>query len=139
MYITADASLAEDVLQDAFERALRSLGSFDNQRPFAPWLHRIVVNRARDLMMRHPRDVPLLEETVGGANPHVVAEDMSELLQALGDLDLERRVVIVLRLLFGYTPAEVAVMLEIEVGTVHSRLSRALTELRQRLEVPDEA
>src|SRR3954451_19014168 len=46
--VVHDAALAEDVAQEAFLSAVRSLRPFDRRRPFGPWLHRIVVNRAID-------------------------------------------------------------------------------------------
>src|SRR5437016_14190713 len=46
--VVRDASAAEDIAQEAFLSAVRSLDRFDRRRPFGPWLHRIVVNRAID-------------------------------------------------------------------------------------------
>jgi RNA polymerase sigma-70 factor, ECF subfamily len=46
--VTGDAAAAEDIAQEAFLAAVRNLDRFDRRRPFAPWLHRIVVNRAID-------------------------------------------------------------------------------------------
>ena len=43
-----DAAAAEDIAQEAFLAAIRNLDRFDRRRPFGPWLHRIVVNRAID-------------------------------------------------------------------------------------------
>ena len=46
--VTHDAAAAEDIAQESFLAAIRSLDRFDRRRPFGPWLHRIVVNRAID-------------------------------------------------------------------------------------------
>ena len=46
--VVHDATAAEDVAQEAFLAAVRALDRFDRRRPFGPWLHRIVVNRAID-------------------------------------------------------------------------------------------
>ena len=46
--VVHDAAAAEDIAQEAFLAAIRTLDRFDRRRPFAPWLHRIVVNRAID-------------------------------------------------------------------------------------------
>ena len=46
--VVHDAAGAEDIAQEAFLAAVRSLDRFDRRRPFGPWLHRIVVNRAID-------------------------------------------------------------------------------------------
>ncbi len=46
--VVHDAAAAEDIAQEAFLAAIRNLHRFDRRRPFRPWLHRIVVNRAID-------------------------------------------------------------------------------------------
>ena len=53
--ITGRRSLADDVAADGFERAFGALGRFDDRRPFGPWLHRIVANRALDLLRAERR------------------------------------------------------------------------------------
>ena len=53
------------------------------------------------------------------------------LLEAVARLNPQRRVVVVLRYGIGYSPAEIAALLELPVGTVHSRLARALEDLRE--------
>jgi len=136
-FITGDPQMAEDVVQDAFERVLRHIDRFDASRPFGPWLHRIISNRAVDLLRAENGPVPLDETRVAGRDPYEIAECSRELLAALGALSADRRVVVVLRLLFGYTPNEVAEILEVEVGTVHSRLSRGLSQLRDQMRVSD--
>src|SRR5438874_225253 len=59
--VVHDATAAEDIAQEAFLAALRSLHRFDRRRPFGPWLHRIVVNRAID----HARSRALRREVAG--------------------------------------------------------------------------
>ncbi|HTI34227.1 MAG TPA: sigma-70 family RNA polymerase sigma factor, partial [Miltoncostaea sp.] len=139
LLIVGDRHLAEDVVQDAFERALRALDRFDDSRPFGPWLHRIVANRALDTIRRREEPFEFNDEQHGDRDPYALADASRELIEAVGRLPQERRVVVVLRLLFGYTPDEVAAMLDVRVGTVHSRLSRGLDQLRDHLGVPDEA
>jgi DNA-directed RNA polymerase specialized sigma24 family protein len=77
--VTGSAAAADDIAQDSFERAFRSLASFNGRSSFRTWLSRIV------LWARH-------------------------------------------------TPPEIAAILSVPLGTVHSRLGRALAELRTRLE-----
>src|SRR5436305_11751343 len=55
--VTGRRELADDVAQDAFERAFAALARFDERRPFGPWLHRIVVNRCLDLLRTERRMV----------------------------------------------------------------------------------
>src|SRR2546421_3827053 len=53
--ITGRRELADDVAQDAFERAFAALARFDERRPVAPWLHRVVANRCLDLLRAERR------------------------------------------------------------------------------------
>src|SRR6476646_11870125 len=53
--VTGRRDMADDVAQDAFERAFAALHRFDRRRPFAPWLQRIVVNRSLDLLRSERR------------------------------------------------------------------------------------
>src|SRR4029078_2116179 len=124
--VVHDAAAAEDIAQEAFLAAIRNLDRFDRRRPFAPWLHRIVVNRAID----HARARTLRAETdlqPSFAAP-AAAPDAPEkaTLAAIGRLPLDQRAVVVLRYLLEYTPGEIATMLNVPRGTVNSRLRRGL-------------
>ena len=132
--VTGRGSLADDVAADAFERAFAALGRFDERRPFGPWLHRIVANRALDLLRAERRlSDEELPDTPDLVPSHVVGD--RSLLTAVAELSLERRVVVVLRYGVGMTPKEIAATLDLPVGTVNSRLARALAQLREMLEV----
>lgn len=130
--ITGRSELADEAIQDAFERAFRHIDRVDPRRPFGAWLHRIVVNSSLDVLRRGHRDatVPQVDNFTNGADPIEQSAASRKLVEALTALDEDRRVVVVARLLFGYTPRETAQMLGIPVGTVNSRLSRALAQLR---------
>ena len=65
--VVHDAAAAEDIAQESFLAAIRNLDRFDRRRPFGPWLHRIVVNRAID----HARARTLRAET--GLDPALIA------------------------------------------------------------------
>src|SRR5689334_3667599 len=134
--VVHDAAAAEDIAQEAFLAALRALDRFDRRRPFGPWLHRIVVNRAID----HARARALRGETELATDVPVATPDAgvpdAKLLAAIARLPPEQRAVIVLRHLLEYTPGEIATMLELPRGTVNSRLRRGLDALR---EVTDES
>jgi RNA polymerase sigma-70 factor (ECF subfamily) len=109
---------------------LRSLDRFDRRRPLGPWLHRIVVNRAIDWSraraLRPETGADTLPEPAAPAQDAAIGD---ELVAALADLGPEHRAVVVLRHLLGYTPGEIAAMLELPRGTVNSRLRRALDAL----------
>jgi RNA polymerase sigma-70 factor (ECF subfamily) len=128
--ITGSRTMADDVAQDAFERAFAALSRFDERRPFAAWLHRIVVNRSLDLLRRERRLVGMdSPDRLEGEWRDLAGEDR-RLLEAVEVLAPQRRVVIVLRYGLGYSPAEIAELLDVPPGTVHSRLARALEDLR---------
>jgi RNA polymerase sigma-70 factor (ECF subfamily) len=132
--ISGRRALADDIAADAFERAFAALDRFDDRRPFSPWLHRIVANRALDLLRAErrlagdeaPEPVDLRPDHRGG--------DRS-LLTAVAGLSLDRRIVVILRFGVGMTPKEIAATLDLPVGTVNSRLARSLEQLRDAFEV----
>lgn len=129
---------ADDAVQDGFEKALRSLDRFEEGRPFAPWLHKIVVNCAIGAIRHEKRYRMLPDDTAAHRDPIAEASEARELMEGLSHLEPDRRAIVVLRLYLGYTPSEVAEILDIAEGTVHSRLSRALADLRGILEAADE-
>ena len=132
--VVHDAGAAEDIAQEAFLAAVRNLDRFDRRRPFGPWLHRIVVNRAIDWA----RMRALRPESGGDALAGVAAAEHADaregLLAAIRSLPPDHRAVIVLRYLLGYTPGEIARLLDLPRGTVNSRLRRALDALGGKLE-----
>jgi len=132
--ITGRRALADDVASDAFERAFAALDRFDLRRPFSPWLHRIVANRALDLLRAERRLSSEEAEEPVDAEPDHHAGDRG-LLAAVTALSPERRVVVLLRFGVGMTPKEIARALDLPVGTVNSRLARSLEQLRDSLEV----
>jgi RNA polymerase sigma-70 factor, ECF subfamily len=136
--LTGDPAAADDLLQDAFERAFRGLESFNGRSSFRTWLSRIVVNRAVDVARREQRLVPLEPAQLEPRGAEDRPADDAGVVDAVLRLPLERRIVVVLRYWGGFTPPEVAEILALPLGTVHSRLARALAELRSRLEVPDD-
>jgi RNA polymerase sigma-70 factor, ECF subfamily len=131
-YLVAhDAAAAEDIAQEAFLAAIRSLDRFDRRRPFGPWLHRIVVNRAID--WARARQLRAETELVEVAAAQPTGNDPGGLASAIARLPPEQRAVIVLRHLLEYTPGEIADLLELPRGTVNSRLRRGLDALRDEL------
>ena len=130
--VVHDADAAEDIAQEAFLAAVRTLDRFDRRRPFGPWLHRIVVNRAIDWARARKlrAEVELADVIAPGPGP----PGDPALVRALAALPPDQRAVIVLRHLLEYTPGEIAELLDLPRGTVNSRLRRGLDELAGRLE-----
>jgi RNA polymerase sigma-70 factor (ECF subfamily) len=134
--VVHDSAAAEDIAQEAFLSAVRALDSFDRHRPFGPWLHRIVVNRAIDwararTLRREIGEEPLAQ---AAAAPSQEPDAMgAETMTALASLSPDHRAVVVLRYLLDYSPGEIAGLLDLPRGTVNSRLRRALDALQPRL------
>lgn len=133
--ILGDAAGAEDVVQESLVSALEKIGSFDPRRgTLAAWLHRITVNRSLNEMRRRRRGAVPLEAVPdrGGEDAH----GDGAFLAALSGLKPAHRAVVVLRYGLDYSPADIAGVLELPVGTVNSRLARALDSLRLTMEPP---
>ena len=137
--VTADRGLADDAAQEAIEKAFRSLDRFDESRPFAPWLKRIVVNRAID-HLRRSRRLEVLHDDETTLHVWAVGESAEEdvrhwaIADAVAALGAGKRVVVVLHYWLDLPVEEIAGVLGLPVGTVASRLSRAKAELRAVLE-----
>ena len=129
--VVHDSAAAEDIAQEAFLAAVRALDRFDRRRPFGPWLHRIVVNRAIDWSraraLRRESGDAALDSTPAARPPD--NSDARSLAEALAELSPEHRAVIVLRHLLEYTPGEIAELTGLPRGTVNSRLRRGLDQL----------
>jgi RNA polymerase sigma-70 factor, ECF subfamily len=147
--IVQDAVTAEDVAQEAFLAAIGALDRFDLRRPLGPWLHRIAVNRAIDVVRARELRREVGGETVEGLGrdegsdpPDGPAPEgaplTDQLAAAVAALPVEQRAVVVMRYLLDYTPGEIARSLDLPRGTVNSRLRRGLDRLAARLEPEQE-
>jgi RNA polymerase sigma-70 factor (ECF subfamily) len=134
---------AEDVAQEAFVRAHRALGAFRGDAKLSTWLYaitsRLCLNRlaSGERRMARQGEDALLRLSDPGPRPDAALE-RRELETALGraiaELPEDRRIVVVLRDLEGLSYEEIAQVLELELGTVRSRLHRARAELKEKLE-----
>jgi RNA polymerase sigma-70 factor (ECF subfamily) len=129
---TGDRELASDAAQEAFLKAASALHRVDPNRPIEPWLVRIAVNAAIDLLRSRRRLYPVDEVDEAFAFDSPLPD--AELQDALRRLGPERRAVIALHYWLDYTTPEIAEVLGVPLGTVNSRLARALRDLRLHLE-----
>lgn len=138
-------ALAEEITQGAFLLAWRGLPRFQLERPFRPWLLRIVYRHALDVMEKqktylHPvslDEVIALEVRADCLDCRWSQTDLQEQVaqreevrQALSQLSPDQRRVVTLRYGADLTEADIAQVLEWPVGTVKSRLNRARERLR---------
>jgi RNA polymerase sigma-70 factor (ECF subfamily) len=140
---------AREVAQEAFWRAYRNLHGFDRDRPFAPWLYRIVTNLSLNRLRRNPPPTVSLDapsnQPGGGAPPAVPdaspgpperllqAETQVQIRQAILALPPADRMVIELRHFQALSYGEIAAATGSSVGSVKSRLFRARRRLQAQL------
>jgi RNA polymerase sigma-70 factor (ECF subfamily) len=139
----------EDVVQDVFIRAHRGLASFRGESAFFSWLYRIATNAALSHLKRQPAEVQLgddaPEERATAFEPGVsdaadpertlMAKQIAETVQrALAKLQPDLAEALLLYEVEGKPYAEIAVMLDIPIGTVRIRIFRAREFIARRLE-----
>lgn len=129
---------AEDLVQESFLAAYQYLDSFDADRPFGPWLNRIVMNRGANL--RRSRTRRQMEPEVESAStaPSALEEstrrEASELLlRALATLNERQRMIVTLFDVDGLTSTEIGERLSLAPGTVRWHLHEARRVLRGAL------
>jgi len=133
-YRTGDRGLAEDLLADAFERALR--GRYNARKGSAKtWLYAIALNVLRDHMRRAAAESRAYERVDEGVarDPFADFEVRDELMRGLARLSAEEREAISLRFGAGLTVPEMATVLGEPLTTVEGRVYRALRKLREAL------
>jgi RNA polymerase sigma-70 factor (ECF subfamily) len=128
---------AEDVVQEAFVKAYRSLsaGQFDFRSSIRTWLHRIVVHSAIDALRARSRHKPVADAPEPSVDGLALAEArlaLGELADWLDVLPPEQRAAIVLKAVEGLTTPEIADILECSEGAVEQRLVRARVTLREK-------
>jgi len=136
--LLGEPSDAEDVAQEAFVRAFRSLERFDVTRPFGPWVCVIAANLARDQLRSPLRRFRLLglfggrEEAAPRArDPIAVDEEREEVARALAQLTPPLREAVVLRFVSDLSIEEIARALGIGESAAKMRLKRGLAALRE--------
>ncbi len=137
--ILGDAHEAEDATQDALLRAWRSAATLREPAGFQAWFDRILVNVCRD-RLRRVRRVRFIVldgalDAAAALDPFRSVIDRDEALRALAVLDDEERTVVVLHYWADLTLVAVAEHLGLPLGTVKSRLHRALQQMERHLEM----
>ena len=142
-----DQMAVEDVMQEVWLDVWRGLSRFQKGRSFRPWLLTIVANRCRMTMRRRKGPLQTLDTaeaeqilSVDDVLEHVLRlEEDVELQIALETVSAEQRRVLELRFFADLNLNEIALITNTPLGTVKSRLHRALNSLRLRLRSTEEA
>ena len=138
----ADRGEAEEVAQEVFLRVHRSIREFRGEAKLSTWLYaitsRLCLNRLKSpSRARRVGEAALMRMADTHPNPGATLEasEMEAAVhRAIGELDGDQRIVVVLRDLQGLAYEEIAAALDLPLGTVRSRLHRARMELKARLE-----
>ncbi len=150
--MVGDAQDAEDVLQDTFIKALRSLPSFEGRSSLSTWLYRIAVNEALMALRKRKGDVVSIDEeredSEGESEPVQIvdwcclpeqelmsAESRQFLDTAVSKLSPVLRAVFILRDVQGLSVRDTAEALQISEAAVKTRLLRARLQIREELSV----
>jgi RNA polymerase sigma-70 factor (ECF subfamily) len=141
---------AEEVVQETFLKAYRSLHRFESRSSFGTWLYRIAVNHCYDrLALRkkemtvkpkplEPDDPPVVEEIAGddpGPERQLLSAEVSSRVQkVMKDLTPAERIAFLMRHVEGKSVNEIAKVLDVQVGAAKNSIFRAVQKLRRELE-----
>ena len=139
-----DHDNADELVQESFVKAYQAINSFKEGNSFRNWMFAIVSNLSINYLKRAKRQSSLgdnipdgvLEDTRAGSNPHnqVVGKELNQRIQiAVDNLPDDFRRVFILRTYEEMSYEDIASALNIEVGTVMSRLFRARARLKDEL------
>jgi len=126
-----DPAELADAVHDVFVIVHRRWGDIDFERPIRPWLFGIA-RRVAAAARRKRRELAAPE--LEASSPPAPHPERDLLWRVLAELDDDRRDVVILHELEGYTGAEIAAILEIPANTVHSRLRLAREDMRTILQ-----
>ncbi|MEG3767702.1 sigma-70 family RNA polymerase sigma factor [Alteromonas sp. 14N.309.X.WAT.G.H12] len=135
-WLTRDGSIAEDIAQETFLRAWRSLDSLKDEKSAKSWLITIVRRENARRFERKQLDLVDIDDVqVTDDAFHAKQEgDHEELRILIARLPVDYREPLLLQLIFGYSGEEIAQQLELNKNTVMTRLFRARNQLKDMLE-----
>jgi RNA polymerase sigma-70 factor (ECF subfamily) len=132
--ILRDRDLAEDAMQAALVQIWRKLPTLRDPDRFDAWSYKLLVHACYAEAKRSRRSFAALVDDIPGRDDLGAVLDRDQLERAFRRLSLEQRTVLVLRHYLDLAPETVADALGVPVGTVHSRVHRALDAMRASLE-----
>jgi RNA polymerase sigma-70 factor, ECF subfamily len=137
LYLCGSRDMAEDLTQETFVQAWRSLAALENGERLRPWLYRIAHREFLQAMRAAP-PVVSFEALPEGYEPRALDDTRAvELRAILAALPIEEREMVVLHYLEGYNSEEVAGIMGVPAGTVRYRLSEARARLRREMSDPE--
>ncbi|HDX9576817.1 TPA: sigma-70 family RNA polymerase sigma factor [Bacillus pseudomycoides] len=141
-FLVVDRNDVDDIVNGVYIRMWKSFANYDPNRPFSFWLHSLIVHEIQDWRRKLWRRFRILEKNkefwqdqLHRTDEEVLyMETRSELLELVKTLSYKHREVIIMRYFHEYSLDEIALLVEIPVGTVKSRLHTAHRQLRKEME-----
>ena len=148
MKFVKDIQIAEDVAQESFIKAYKSLDSFREESAFYTWLYRIASNTSKNYLISKKRKNELLESEVfssaeidifdipGGSSPEEIlqANNLREVIfESLSNLPEDIRTAVSLREFEGLSYEEISKVLDCPIGTVRSRIFRGREIIQEKI------
>ncbi len=149
MKYVSDPADAADIAQEAFLKAYRAIGNFRSESGFYTWLYRIVCNTAHSYLeasSKHRNTVDVDGDTIASQDhqgaltsietPDRIIESQElqrTIMQALAELPIDLRDALTLREIEGLSYEEIAVKMNVPVGTVRSRIFRARQYIEEKM------
>lgn len=137
MRFTRDRNTALDVMQDTFLYLLRKFPDFELTGQMKTFLYPVVRHNSLAIARRQSRQVSSMEVAEPAVNAPGQRAELNELAAAVDALDPGHREVLVLRFVEGLSLQEIALAMELPLGTVKSRLHHALRQLRENSRLLD--
>lgn len=131
---------AAEILNDAFMKVFSNIESYDSNKPFKPWLRRIIINTAinqyhKTKKHRQLQELDLSQNGVHKKEEHIISGiSYDEIIEMVQQLTPAYRTVFNLHVIEGFKHKEIAEMLDIAVGTSKSNLAKAKRNLQSILE-----
>ncbi len=130
---------AAEILNDAFMKVFTNIKDFNTDKPFKPWLRRIIINTAinhyhKNKQYREMDSVDIAEESLGKSEKIIPGISYEEIIEMVQQLSPAYRTVFNLYVIEGFKHREIAEMLDIAVGTSKSNLAKAKKNLQAILE-----
>lgn len=140
MKVTMDPLLAEDLVQDTMVRCMEKINTYNGSSSFSSWLITIATRIFIDRKRRWKREVKWKQQAMQEQGIRSIrwrfesrGEEWSAVLDSLSRLPSGQRVAVLLKHYYGYSYEEIGAIMQIPSGTVKSRVSKGLIQLRKEL------
>jgi len=135
--VSFDQATAEDLTSEVFIKAFKNFADFDQTRPFQAWIYKIAQNHLINhyKTLGRQTDLTEAEDKTEDQLGHIeIKFELEKAMAVINELPEYHKQVLLLRFVDGLDNSEIATLLQKEEGAIRTQISRALVELRKRLE-----